>query len=96
MEILKFEFMRRAFIVGILLSIIIPLIGTVMVNKKNSMMGDALSHVSLSGVAIGLILGLNPVIGAIVICCCEGSRIECSKFRLPHKTQNICNLKDAT
>ena len=53
MEILKFEFMRRAFIVGILLSIIIPLIGTVMVNKKNSMMGDALSHVSLSGVAIG-------------------------------------------
>lgn len=76
MEILKFEFMRRAFIVGILLSIIIPLIGTVMVNKKNSMMGDALSHVSLSGVAIGLILGLNPVIGAIVICCFAALSLE--------------------
>src|SRR3712207_8153408 len=40
-------------------------IGVVMVNKRNSMIGDALSHVSLAGVTIGLIFRVNPIITAI-------------------------------
>ena len=36
-EMFSYDFMRRAFIVGILVSIIVPLIGTFVVNKKNSM-----------------------------------------------------------
>ena len=67
-EMFSYDFMRRAFIVGILVSIIVPLIGTFVVNKKNSMVGDALSHSSLAGVALGLIFGINPVIAAIFVC----------------------------
>ena len=44
---LEFDFMRRTLIVSFMLSIMIPLIGIVMVNRKTSMIGDALSHVSL-------------------------------------------------
>ena len=38
----EFEFMRRAFLVGLLLATIIPCIGAIIVLKRLSMMGDAL------------------------------------------------------
>ncbi len=66
LEIFQFEFMRNAFLVGILIAITIPLIGVVVVLKRLSPMGDALSHVSLAGVAAGLAIGLNPIFGALV------------------------------
>lgn len=49
----------------------IPMIGIIMVNRKTSMVGDALSHTSLAGVGMGL-LGFNPVIGSILICIVMG------------------------
>lgn len=64
---LKYEFMQIAFIVGILLAISISLIGTHVVFKRLSMTGDALSHTSLAGVAIGLLAGINPLISAMII-----------------------------
>lgn len=63
----QYEFMRNAFIIGGILAVAIPLIGVVIVFKHMSMIGDALSHVSLSGIALGLILNVNPLIGAIVM-----------------------------
>ncbi|WP_297810496.1 metal ABC transporter permease [uncultured Finegoldia sp.] len=75
-EMFSYDFMRRAFIVGVLVSIIVPLIGTFVVNKKNSMVGDALSHSSLAGVALGLIFGFNPVIAAILVCVVAAFGIE--------------------
>ena len=54
---LEFAFMRKALLLGFLLSIMIPIIGIVIVNRKTSMIGDALSHTALAGVGMGLILG---------------------------------------
>lgn len=71
-----FEFMRRAFICGVLIAVMIPFIGVVMVNRRTAMIGDALSHTSLAGVAIGLILGFDPIIGATLICIVSALSIE--------------------
>lgn len=65
-NIFAYDYMVRALIVGLLLSIVIPAMGVVVVNRKTSMVGDALSHVSLSGVLLGLLLGINPILGAIL------------------------------
>ena len=65
MEIFNYGFMQRAFLVGLLLAAVIPCIGMVIVCKRLSMIGDALSHTSLAGVAAGLILGMNPVAAAL-------------------------------
>ena len=64
MEMFEYAFMQRAFIVGVLLALIIPLIGVTVVLRRLSMLGDALSHTSLAGVAAGLLLNVNPVFGA--------------------------------
>ena len=80
---LEYDFMRRVLIAGFLLSIMIPLIGVVMVNRKTSMVGDALSHTSLAGVGMGLILGFDPVIGAIIICIFSAFAIEGIRKKFP-------------
>ena len=53
--IFEYAFMRKAFAVGILLAIIVPCIGIIVVLKRLSMIGDALSHSSLAGIAAGLV-----------------------------------------
>lgn len=65
---LNYAFMRNALLAGFIIAIMTPLIGSIMVNRGTSMIGDSLSHVSLAGVGVGLIFGFNPVIGSIVIC----------------------------
>ncbi len=82
-SILAYDFMRRAFIVGILLAVIIPCVGIVVVLKRLSMMGDALSHTSLAGVAAGLILGINPILGAVVACIAAALGIEAIRKKIP-------------
>lgn len=83
MDILQHDFMIRAFIVGLLLSIIIPCIGTVVVLKRLSMIGDALAHSSLAGVTLGLVMGTNPVLTAIIICIFSALAIEVIRKRIP-------------
>ena len=60
--------MVMAFIVGTLLAIAIPLVGSTAVFKRLSNTGDALAHTSLAGVAIGLACGLNPLITSVIAC----------------------------
>jgi zinc transport system permease protein len=57
--------MQRAFLVGIALAVVVPCIGTVVVLRHLSMLGDALSHASLAGIAFGLAFGFSPIAGAI-------------------------------
>lgn len=83
LEMFEYAFMQKAFLVGVLLAIIIPLIGVIVVLKRLSMIGDALSHTSLAGVAIGLLLGVDPIIGAVVVCIIAAFSIETIRKRLP-------------
>lgn len=79
----EYEFMRRAFLVGILLASIIPCIGVTIVLKRLSMIGDALSHTSLAGVAMGLILGINPILGAVIVTVFSGFAIDLIRKKYP-------------
>ncbi len=83
MEIFKYAFMQRAFLTGILLSLIIPSIGLIIVLKRLSMIGDALSHTSLAGVAGGLLVGINPVLGATLACIAAAFGIEAIRKKIP-------------
>ncbi|MGL4876193.1 MAG: metal ABC transporter permease [Clostridium sp.] len=58
----ELEFMKNAFIAGSIISILCPFIGLFLVLRRHSMIGDTLSHSSFAGVAIGLVIGVNPLI----------------------------------
>ena len=83
MEIFQYSYMIKALIVGAFLSIIIPCMGVVVVNKKISVIGDALSHVSLAGVMLGLITSTSPVLGALVLCVIGSIFLEYVRTKFP-------------
>lgn len=80
---LEYAFMQKTLLAGFFLSIMIPAIGVVMVNRKTSMIGDALSHSALTGVGMGLILGFDPLIGMAIICIIAAFAIEFIRNRFP-------------
>lgn len=64
-DFLTFGFMQRALIAGLVIAVIAPLIGTFLVVRRYSYLADTLAHVSLVGVALGLIAQINPIFSAL-------------------------------
>ncbi|WP_147515350.1 metal ABC transporter permease [Massilibacterium senegalense] len=72
-DLWTYEFLRNAFFTGILVGILAPMLGVFIVVRRQALVADALSHVTLAGVAFSLFLGrtqtffqtLNPIYGGI-------------------------------
>src|SRR5699024_6216212 len=62
-----YGFMQRAFQASILISIIAPILGLFLILRRQSLMADTLSHVSLVGIALGLLIGAEPTITNIFV-----------------------------
>ena len=67
-EMISYPFMVRAFIVGILVSLCASLLGTSLVLKRYSMIGDGLSHVGFAALAIAYAFHQKPLTIAIPAC----------------------------
>lgn len=87
MEIFKLAFMQRAIIVAIFISVITPLIGNIIVLKRLSAIGDALSHSCLAGVAVGLCFSLSPIFTAIVFSMLSAVVIEYIRRAFPNYSE---------
>lgn len=72
----QYDFMIYALIGGILISLICPAIGTFLVLKRYSLMGDTLAHASFAGIALGIAAGVDPVLSAIAFTSISGVVIE--------------------
>jgi zinc transport system permease protein len=61
LDILDYEFMRRALVAAALVGAVAPLVGTFVVQRGLSLVGDGVGHVALAGVAVGLLTSTSPV-----------------------------------
>ncbi len=64
-DIFAYPFMIKAFAVAFMIALCAPCIGLPIVLKRFSAIGDATSHSALGGIAFGLLIGINPIIGAV-------------------------------
>ena len=67
LEMLSYPFLVRAFLVGVLVSLCAALLGTSLVLKRYSMIGDGLSHVGFGALAIASALGVAPLAVAVPV-----------------------------
>jgi len=65
-EVFQYHFMQRALAAGVVVGVICPLIGIFLVLRRLSLIGDALSHISLAGVAAGLVAHINATLCAMI------------------------------
>lgn len=64
---MQYTFMRNALLAIILVSPIFAILGTMIVNKKMAFFSDALGHSALTGIAIGILLGVTNMNISMII-----------------------------
>ena len=55
----EFDFMKNAFLAVLLITPLFGLVGTMVVNNRMSFFSDALGHSALTGIAIGVLMGVD-------------------------------------
>jgi zinc transport system permease protein len=66
-EILQFGFIQRALISGIAVAVSCSIIGLFLVLRRQSLYGDALSHMAFGGIAVGLFTNIYPIWTAFAV-----------------------------
>jgi zinc transport system permease protein len=75
------EYMQLALAAGLVVGLCAPLIGTFLVQKRLSLLGDGIGHVAFAGVAAGLLFGVWPVWTALVAAVAAAVSIEWLRSR---------------
>jgi zinc/manganese transport system permease protein len=66
-QMFQYAFMRNAFLAGTALSIVSGLVGYFVILRRQAFAGEALSDVAFTGAVGGVVLGINPLAGMIVL-----------------------------
>lgn len=67
-ELLHYTFMQRAFLSATIIGSVCAVVGVYVVLRSMAFIGAGISHASFGGVALGFILGVNPLLTTIVFC----------------------------
>lgn len=67
MTMFSYEFMRRALLSASFMAVIAPMLGVFLVVRRQSLLADTLSHVSLAGIALGFFINYNPTITTLCV-----------------------------
>lgn len=66
-EVIQYGFFQKALLTGVAVGIVCGVIGCFIVLRGLALMGDAISHAILPGVAISYMLGINFFVGAAIV-----------------------------
>lgn len=80
-ELLGYDFMQRALVAALFTGLAAPVIGTYLVQRRLSLMGDGIGHIAVTGVAIGLLTGWSPTWTAVVVAALGAMLLEVIRER---------------
>ena len=75
-DLLTSPFMLRALLAAAITSLAAPAIGTYLVQRKQSLLGDGIGHICVTGVALGLLTSTSPTVMAVIIAVAGALMIE--------------------
>ncbi|HKY58832.1 MAG TPA: metal ABC transporter permease [Aeromicrobium sp.] len=73
---LDYDFMQRALAAALVTGLVAPAIGTYLVQRRLALLGDGIGHVALTGVALGLLTGVAPLLTAVLVAVAGSLLIE--------------------
>ena len=76
MDLLLAPFMIRALVAAAVTGLAAPAVGTFLVQRRLSLMGDGIGHICVTGVALGLLTGTSPTVTAVVVAIAGALLIE--------------------
>jgi len=68
MDFWQYAFMQRALIGGVMIGLLTAVIGVYVVLRGMSFIGAGVAHASFGGVALGFLLGIDPLWAAVAFC----------------------------
>ena len=74
-------FMQRALVASLAVGVFAPTIGTFLVQKRMSLIGDGIGHVAFAGVGAGLVAGVAPLWTALVFAIAGAIGVEWLRSR---------------
>jgi zinc transport system permease protein len=74
-------FMQRALVAGLAVGVFAPTIGTFIVQKRMSLIGDGIGHIAFAGVGAGLVAGIEPLWTALAFAVAGAVGIEWLRSR---------------
>lgn len=64
-DLLSYRFFQNALIGGVIAAAACAAVGLFLILKKEAMIGDGITHTAFGGIALGLLLGINPLLTAL-------------------------------
>lgn len=87
-----FAFWWRAIVAGIVVGAAAPAIGTFVVQKKLSLLGDGVGHIAFAGVTLGLWLEISPLGAALVLAILGAIALDRVRRRAPEDADMVLAL----
>ena len=67
LDLLSYRFFQNAMLGGVIAAAACAAVGLFLILKKEAMIGDGIAHTAFGGIALGLLLGINPLLGALAV-----------------------------
>ena len=67
-DVFDLAFFRHAFLAAVLLSLLFGIVSFFIVMRRMAFMGSGIAHTAFGGVALGLVLGINPFYTSLIFC----------------------------
>jgi zinc transport system permease protein len=75
------DFGQRALVAATVIGLVAPVVGAFLVQRRLSLVGDGIGHLALAGVAIGVLVGVSGVMGALVVALLGAVLLEALRVR---------------
>jgi zinc transport system permease protein len=63
----EFQFFQNAILGGTITALACAWVGLFLILRKEAMIGDGIAHTAFGGIALGLLLGINPILTALLV-----------------------------
>ena len=67
MDVLTSGFLQKALVACVAVCTVAPLVGAFVVQRNQSLTGDGMGHVAFAGVGLAFLVGVTPLLGALVL-----------------------------